>query len=133
MKLVLDTERCTGCGICELVCSAVKGGVFNPKMACLKIHSGYEKDDLVIRGEFCDLCLECVETCPTGAITSENGSLSVDQESCSECGLCVDACPYGIIHLSSSGKLLICDRCGGSPECVSWCPHEAIKKEESAT
>lgn len=133
MKLVLDTERCIGCGICELVCSAVKGGVFNPKMACLKIHSGYEKDDLVIRGEFCDLCLECVETCPTGAITSENGSLSVDQESCSECGLCVDACPYGIIHLSSSGKLLICDRCGGSPECVSWCPHEAIEKEESAT
>lgn len=133
MKLVLDIERCTGCGICELVCSAVKGGVFNPKMACLKIHSGYEKGDLVIGGEFCDLCLECVETCPTGAITSENGSLSVDQESCSECGLCVDACPYGIIHLSSSGKLLICDHCGGSPECVSWCPHEAIRKEESAT
>jgi len=131
MKLILDTEKCTGCGICQLACSAVKEGVFNPKMACVQIHSGYEKGGLTITGEFCDLCLECVEACPTEAITLKNGLLSLDQESCNECGLCVEACPYGIIHISPSGRLLICDQCGGSPECVTWCPHEAIYKEET--
>ena len=128
--LKLDIGNCTGCGICQLACSAVKEEVFNPKIACMQIHSYYGKDGLIIEGEFCDLCLKCVEVCPTEAITLKNDSLGVEQESCSECGLCVEACPHGIIHISPSGRLLLCDKCGGSPQCMIWCPHKAIYKEE---
>jgi len=130
--LKLDVAKCTGCGICQLVCSAVKEEVLNPRIACMQIYSYYGQDGLVTRGEFCDLCLKCVEACPTEAITLKNKLLSVDQESCNECELCVEACPYGIIHIAPSGTLLLCDQCGGSPECVIWCPHEAIYEEGGA-
>lgn len=127
MKLILDTEKCTGCDICLLACSAIKEEVFNPKIACMQIHSYYGKDGLIVAGQFCDLCLKCLEVCPTEAIILKNGLLSVDQESCNECGLCVEACPHGIIHISPSGKLLLCDQCG---ECLACCPRKAIYKEE---
>lgn len=128
LKFVVD--KCIGCGICQLACSAVKEGVFNPKLACLQIHSYYEEDRLIVEGELCDLCLKCVDACPTEAITVENGLLHLDEENCNQCGVCVDACPYGVIHISSSDRVLLCDLCGGSPQCVRWCPHEAIYKEE---
>jgi len=83
--------------------------------------------DTEVAGQFCDLCLKCLEVCPTEAIILKNGLLSVDQESCNECGLCVEACPHGIIHISPSGKLLLCDQCG---ECLACCPRKAIYKEE---
>ncbi len=131
--LKLDVSKCTGCDICELACSAVQEEVFNPKTACMRIHSYYGKDGLIIEGEFCDLCLKCVEACPIESITLKDDLLNVDQESCTECGLCVEACPKGIIHISPSGKVLLCNQCGGSPQCVILCPHEAIYKEESVT
>ena len=127
MKLILDAEKCTGCDICLLACSAIKEEVFNPKIACMQVHSYYGKDGWIVAGQFCDLCLKCLEVCPTEVIILKNGLLSVDQESCNECGLCVEACPHGIIHISPSGKLLLCDQCG---ECLAWCPHKAIYKEE---
>jgi Fe-S-cluster-containing hydrogenase component 2 len=131
--LKLDVGKCTGCGICLLACSAVKEKAFNPGLACMRIYSYYGKDGLIIKGEFCDLCLKCVEVCPTEAITLKSGLLGIDQESCNKCGLCVEACPYGIIHIAPSGTLLLCDQCGGSPECVIWCPRAAIYKEGGAS
>jgi carbon-monoxide dehydrogenase iron sulfur subunit len=130
--LKLDADKCTGCGICQLACSAVKEGAFNPRLACLQIHSRYEKGDLKIEGEFCDLCLDCVEICPTEAITVKNGVLHISQKLCNQCGLCVEACPHGIIHLAPSGRLLLCNQCGGSPQCIIFCPHQAIYKGEEA-
>jgi carbon-monoxide dehydrogenase iron sulfur subunit len=130
--LKLDADKCTGCGICQLVCSAVKGGDFNPRLACLQIHSYYENGDLKIEGEFCDLCLDCVEVCPTEAITVKNGVLHISQKLCDQCGLCVEACPHGIIHLAPSGRLLLCNQCSGSPQCILFCPHQAIYKGEEA-
>ncbi|TET26870.1 MAG: 4Fe-4S dicluster domain-containing protein [Dehalococcoidia bacterium] len=130
--LKLNADKCTGCGICLLACSAVKEGVFNPQLASLQVHSRYEKGGLTVEGKFCDLCLDCVEACPTEAITVKDGVLSIDQELCTQCGLCVEACPHGIIHLSPSDKLLLCDQCGGSPQCIIFCPHQAIYKEEEA-
>jgi ferredoxin len=129
----LDVGKCTGCGICQLVCSAVKAKVFNPGIACMRTHSYYGKDGLIIKGEFCDLCLKCVEACPPEAITFKNGLLRIDQESCTKCELCVETCPYGVIHIAPSGTLLLCDQCGGSPECMKWCPHEAIYKQEDVS
>ncbi len=43
--------------------------------------------------EKCDLCMSCLENCPTGAISVENGKIVVDKEICYGCGECIGICP----------------------------------------
>ncbi len=50
---------------------------------------------LLFRKEKCIVCGSCLDTCPTGAISSENGDLSPDSEKCICCGTCTEACPTG--------------------------------------
>jgi electron transfer flavoprotein alpha subunit len=50
----VDTEKCTGCGICERICP----------FAAVKI-----VEKIAIIGDECTLCGACVPQCPEGAIT----------------------------------------------------------------
>ncbi len=36
--------------------------------------------------------LECIEACPVGAITKNNGEISIDYDSCVECTACIEYC-----------------------------------------
>ena len=51
-----------------------------------------------------DECRECVDACPTNAITV-NGSLKLDLGLCLFCTDCVDACPEGAIAYSQDYRL----------------------------
>ena len=130
MKLILDTEKCTGCKICELVCSAKHQGVFNPQKAHLIIIDNYTQTGREKGLKTCTLCMSCVKSCPVEAIAFNGKWLVVDDGLCTGCGQCADACPEGIIHLSSGGIAAVPDFCKGTPSCVEWCPHQAIRMEE---
>lgn len=133
MKILVDAEKCTGCRICELVCSQSKLQDFNPKMACIKVinldYWGFSNPVLCIQ------CKKpaCVEACPTDALTQlENGVIRLDKTKCDACGLCVDACPIGAINWDNvQAKPMICDQCGGSPLCVEWCPSGVLTTNSS--
>lgn len=129
MALTLNSDQCIGCRLCQLACSGEKEGVFNPALARLKITSIYTKAGLEIKSALCTLCLTCVDVCPTGAITFQNGHLAFDQDQCSNCGLCVTECPEQVIREQENGVAL-CDLCQGSPTCVEWCPHGALSNGE---
>lgn len=129
MKLVLEPEKCTGCKLCELACSAKNESVFNPRKARLKIINRYIEEGREVEGKFCTLCKKCLEVCPTEAITFNGKWLTVDDELCSGCGECVDACPEGIIFLNDEDKAAICNLCEGTPYCVEWCPRKCLKLE----
>lgn len=48
----------------------------------------------------CAGCAECIEVCPTEAITlTDDGVAVVDPEMCGDCGVCVDTCPSEAITL----------------------------------
>ena len=51
---VLDTEKCTRCGLCALYCPD----------ACVLV----EADDYVIDYDYCKGCGICAHECPAGAI-----------------------------------------------------------------
>lgn len=51
---VMDSEKCTECGICELYC---------PDVCILRIEPHY-----VIDYDYCKGCGICAHECPTGAI-----------------------------------------------------------------
>jgi carbon-monoxide dehydrogenase iron sulfur subunit len=132
MKLILDTEKCNGCKICELACSATHQGVFNPGKAHLKIIVASERT-VEKQLKSCTLCLDCVKSCPAEAIFFNGKWLDVDSELCSGCGQCIDACPEGVIYLNNDGKAAVPDFCQGSPSCIDWCPHQALSQKEDAT
>lgn len=129
MILKFDTEKCTGCRICELACSAKHQGVFNPEKTHLKIIDADEKHMTKIRLKSCSLCLSCVKNCPVEAIVFNGKWLSVNMELCTGCSQCVDICPETVIYMNEDGKAEVPDFCQGSPSCIEWCPHQAISQE----
>lgn len=74
-----------------------KFGVTGCQNNCLKA----EENDLGIKGgiqvswkeEDCIACGVCVKACRKGAITLEDGKITVDYEKCNNCGRCFFACP----------------------------------------
>jgi len=67
--LIVDGDKCTGCGICELICSIEKRGEYNPKKSYIKVMRNREMDFNIIALDIkCDFCSKCVEWCPTKAL-----------------------------------------------------------------
>lgn len=53
----------------------------------------------VIHRETCTGCGVCVDVCPNGAISLQNGLAQVRDDVCTGCGTCVPPCPAGAIAL----------------------------------
>ena len=68
--LIIDADKCTGCEICELVCSMRNHGEFNPRKSCIRVIKNDEMDiNMVTLSTRCDpSCNECVEWCLPEAI-----------------------------------------------------------------
>lgn len=123
-----DLEKCTGCRICELVCSAVKEKGFNPLLS--RIRTVHVKPMLCF-AVACRLCKEptCVKSCPRKALKKDeaSGAILVEYDRCNGCCWCVENCEFGAIvsHIDTK-DVVICDLCSGNPKCVEFCPKEAL-------
>jgi len=127
--LFADPSKCTGCRACELVCSFVNKGVFNPARSNITVITD-EKNGVFIP-IVCQQCdpAPCMESCPTGALyrNEQTWAVEVDKDKCIGCKLCVMACPLGAIKIDpSTGTSTKCNLCGGEPACVNYCRVKAI-------
>jgi Fe-S-cluster-containing dehydrogenase component len=67
--LIFDSNKCTGCRICELTCSMDHFGEFNPRKSYIKIFKNKEMDlNIAALAVKCDVCEECAKWCLPGAI-----------------------------------------------------------------
>lgn len=67
--LIFDGDKCTGCRICELICSMTHFGEFNPQKSYIKILKNKEMDlNIAALGVKCDFCENCVQWCLPDAI-----------------------------------------------------------------
>jgi Fe-S-cluster-containing hydrogenase component 2 len=128
--IVCDPELCTGCRICEFVCSAAKVGAFYPELS--RIRTAHPEPTLVM-SVACRLCQDppCVAVCPRQALSvnGDNGTVLLDKVRCVGCGWCIEACDFGAIALDPSTKtVVICDLCSElpQPKCVELCPKGAL-------
>jgi len=126
--IAADLEKCTGCGICELVCAIKRENVYNPRYSRIKILRLYR---LVNMAVVCRLCenAPCVIACPQECLvqSEKTGVILVDEDKCDCCGWCMKVCPYGVITLNPEKEtVMICDLCEGDPQCVEWCPEGAL-------
>lgn len=68
--LIVDADNCSGCRICELICSMIKSGEYNPRKSHIKLIRNREMDvNVVAIDSHCDFCAACAKWCPNEALT----------------------------------------------------------------
>jgi carbon-monoxide dehydrogenase iron sulfur subunit len=129
-QIIVHSEKCTGCKICELVCSSKKEGRYNPALSRVRILSTYPEDG----ADKPTVCVQCMQalcsTCGRDAMHREKDTraILIDDEKCNGCDKCTISCPLGAIKLLRARPLVIvCDLCEGGPACVKNCPTGAIE------
>jgi Fe-S-cluster-containing hydrogenase component 2 len=128
-KLAVVPELCSGCRMCELICSIEHFGSNNPKKSAVRVLVTYPHP--VMRLPIvCSQCKVpiCADACPVAALKRIDGVVQLDRDTCISCMKCVEACPFGAIY--AHGDLdhpIKCDLCGGVPKCVEKCPKGAIR------
>jgi len=138
--LVHDPSVCTGCGLCDLMCSLY--------------HEG-EQGQILSRGELtgdrltaeftfnvCRQCgsPKCYEACPnkdTALCTDETTGISyINVDECDGCSQCIEACPFnppGIKLHPEKQVAFTCDLCrdrAEGPICVEYCNFDALTLAE---
>ena len=134
MRIKVDLEKCTGCRLCEAVCSAVSNkngdiGIINPQKSAIRI-----KYDFISRKDVAAVCYQCnkphcMENCSTHALFRNNGVIKFNPNLCTGCNDCINACPFDLIwSLPLEGSVVKCDLCANYDVqyCVQSCPVEAI-------
>jgi len=120
-------EACTGCRICEVICSMEHTGKINPKQSCIQYQDDWPHIGKV---EFCRQCAKkaCIQACPTEALSlDDQGLVMIKNDLCTGCLACSSACPFGTLPTFRSHPLF-CDTCRGEYQCVKWCPAKALIK-----
>ena len=59
--------------------------------------------NIIYDAEKCDHCGDCLNFCPTGAMSGEPGRVTFDSRTCNQCLGCFTACPHGAIHIEKEG------------------------------
>ena len=133
-KLLAEKSKCSGCKICEAVCSYQKlGDRFNNKKAAIRVVIAGELGER-ISPIICRHCRKpkCADACPQGAFFKDEKTeaLIIDGNKCIGCGLCAEECPFGAINIHEEFTVPIkCDLCSGNPACVQYCVPGAITFE----
>lgn len=127
--LFVDSEKCTGCRLCEIVCCLYQEKVSNPSRARIHIVK-WENIGLFVPMicQQCDNAI-CETVCPMRAVSRDEktGALLIDSELCVGCKLCVTFCPLGGVGIDKNRKIIKCDLCDGDPVCVKFCVPGALQ------
>jgi len=129
-RLIIDAAKCTGCGMCQLICAFSKSGWLDPSISRIKVY----RDE--VRGLFvpmvCQQCDNppCAQVCLMNVISKEKPSgITVRRlDGCIDCRLCQMACPFeGCQYDYHRQAVVNCDLCNGSPQCAAFCAYGAIQ------
>lgn len=124
-----DPVKCTGCGVCQLICALSRDNIFDPKYSRIRILQLHRIMNVAVTCRFCEDA-PCVAACPRDALkqSKETGVIEVIEDKCDGCRWCIEACEHGAITMKPNGEaVMICDLCGeDEPQCLEWCPEGAI-------
>jgi Fe-S-cluster-containing hydrogenase component 2 len=119
VRLKIDTEKCSGCRLCEMACSIHHLGVVNIRRSAIKVL----KDDLktgACQPVVCRQCKKMLCMDDDQPDTDPYRSRFVWESSFST------SCPFDALGLWND-EVYHCDLCGGDPRCVSLCSTGAIR------
>lgn len=111
MKIKVDKSRCTGCKLCQQICTIVHYDEINPKKAAVHIEA-YFPEPGTYEPKLCVQCGACARACPEEAIEKKGDAYVIDPEKCTNCGVCVEVCPIGVMYVHAAAPTPIkCDLC----------------------
>ena len=121
--ILRDFSRCSGCRLCEVVCSLEHEGRIWPEASRIRVMELFPGVNIPV---LCSQCSDypCVKSCPINALSVDDktGAVIVDESKCDGCGVCIVSCPAKALKLHpAKRKVIVCDLCGGSPRCVEVC------------
>jgi len=68
--IVFNADRCTGCRICELVCSMSNQGEYNPNKSFIRLMANEETGVYIpVLDTQCNFCGKCVQWCEPQALS----------------------------------------------------------------
>ena len=134
--LMVDYSKCTGCRLCEVVCSIKKNGAVNPTRARITVIKW--EPICVETPMLCQQCdsAPCIAVCPVKALArdEEIGRVTIDYDLCIGCKFCVAVCPFGAMGIDPvARKVIKCDLCDGDPTCVKFCETKALQYVDAST
>jgi len=112
--MVIDLQRCVGCGVCALACKAenntrnrADGQSHNWADFVLKTEGSFPNTVHMVLPVLCNHCSEapCVENCPVtpkAMFKTTEGVTMHDQSLCIGCQACQSSCPYSNLELDAS-------------------------------
>jgi anaerobic carbon-monoxide dehydrogenase iron sulfur subunit len=118
MKIKIEKEKCSGCHLCEMVCSLFHLGVINTEKSAIRI----ERDDLDTSLNIPVVCRQCKKM---KCLSKEEADEVAEKKSFLWDGKRVKACPFKALS-AFEGATYHCDLCGGDPQCTKVCTPEAI-------
>jgi len=141
--LVINVERCVGCGRCKIECAVAhseskdlaKAMHETPRPKSRVTVEPIEEYSAPLQCRHCEDA-PCVAVCPSGALKKNAPGFPVlfDRELCIGCKQCVMVCPFGVVTMDRDGKhVLKCDLCierlelGQQPACASGCHTNALQ------
>jgi Fe-S-cluster-containing dehydrogenase component len=131
ISLVLSKRDCMGCHACEVACKQEHGLGVGPRLVRVIEASS---DFSPIYCHHCTKAA-CKEACPVAAISrNEQGIVLIDGDLCIGCKDCLAACPYGAMQFEDNREIAIkCDLCvqrlaeSKPPACMCVCPTGCIR------
>ena len=69
---------------------------------------------IIINQNQCNLCQNCLVSCPAGAFSFHEGKLSIDGKKCLYCGNCLDVCEHHALVESHDYKLAEIETAGNA-------------------
>ena len=122
-KLVADPAKCTGCGVCEEVCSKAYYKEVNREKSAIRV-SADENGGFSIA--VCDQCGVCRGMCSMMSLmTAQNGVVRLDKKTCVGCLICVAECLRGFMFYND--ELPTPFKCVACGLCAKQCPSGALE------
>ena len=122
IRISVNHVKCTGCRLCEIICSLYHLEIINPEKSAIRI----QKDDLDTSFNKPLVCRQCKKM---KCLDGESVEAELEKKQFLWKRERAEKCPFGGLNVFGHDAYH-CDLCGGRPQCVSVCTSEAIRVEK---